>query len=277
MADPARLLWVLGATAIVVVVPVMGFCFPWGRLAAANGPTLRVLTCNVKGRCINNVVLDRLIAQTKPDIIALQGCWSDVRVRWPAGWHVCQFVDFVVASRYPVTHEGPGHSWQLPERWRRMDMVRFTIQADGRNIDFCSVHLLSPHLGLEAVLDRQTVLSPSDSPTLDAEIDTRWEESKDVHWLASGLASPILAGDFNLPADSAIYRAYWSEYRDAFSDGGLGFGYTEWPRVPGRFFGIRIDHVLTGPGWRCRRCWVGPDIGSDHLPLIADLSRTSSN
>ena len=47
----------------------------------------------------------------------------------------------------------------------------------------------------------------------------------------SGLASPILAGDFNLPVDSAIYREYWSGYRDAFSDAGWGFGYTEWPRV----------------------------------------------
>ena len=39
-----------------------------------------------------------------------------------------------------------------------------------------------------------------------------------------------------------------------------------------RVFGVRIDHVLTGDGWRCRRCWVGPDVGSDHLPLLADLS-----
>ena len=33
----------------------------------------------------------------------------------------------------------------------------------------------------------------------------------------------------------------------------------------------RIDHILVGPGWRPHRCWVGPALRSDHLPLIADL------
>ena len=92
----------------------------------------------------------------------------------------------------------------------------------------------SPHDGLSAVLDRQTVLRPSDSAALAAEIEQRRQESEDAQRSVGGFsASPILAGDFNLPADSAIYRRYWSEYRDAFSEAGLGFGYTEWPRMRG--------------------------------------------
>jgi len=42
----------------------------------------------------------------------------------------------------------------------------------------------------------------------------------------------------------------WSDFRDAFSDGGVGFGYTEWQQVRKIPVGVRIDHVLTGPGWR---------------------------
>ena len=49
-----RLLWVLAAAAIVVFGPAMGFCIPWARLTAARGPSLRILTCNVKGKCNNN-------------------------------------------------------------------------------------------------------------------------------------------------------------------------------------------------------------------------------
>jgi vancomycin resistance protein VanJ len=147
------------------------------------------------------------------------------------------------------------------------------VQAPGRDIDFYSVHLLSPHLGLSAVLDQNTILRPSDSTVLEGEIDQRWRESEDAQAMVSASSgSPILAGDFNLPADSAIYRRYWSGYRDAFAEAGLGFGYTEWPKMRKLSFGIRIDHVLTGAGWRCRRCWVGPDVGSDHLPLLADIS-----
>ena len=57
-----RSLWVLAAAAIVALVPVMGFCFPWGWLTAGNGPSLRVLSSSVKCHCYNNQRLEELIA-----------------------------------------------------------------------------------------------------------------------------------------------------------------------------------------------------------------------
>ena len=84
-------------------------------------------------------------------------------------------------------------------------------------------------------------------------------------------ASMILAGDFNMPVDSTIYRDVWNRYANAFSTSGFGFGHTKHTDVRGWRFGIRIDHILTGPGWWPKRCRVGPDIGSDHLPLLVDL------
>ena len=74
-----------------------------------------------------------------------------------------------------------------------------------------------------------------------------------------------------MPPDGAIYRSYWAGYRNAFSEAGLGYGYTEWPGMRRMRFGIRIDHILSTRDWRPRRAWVGPDIRSDHLPLIAEL------
>jgi endonuclease/exonuclease/phosphatase family metal-dependent hydrolase len=107
---------------------------------------------------------------------------------------------------------------------------------------------------------------------LAAETQKRSEASEDAGRWASQLSkSPILAGDFNMPVDSCSYRRDWDDYGNAFSEGGLGFGYTERPQVGGFVWGVRIDHVLTGPNWHCRSCWLGADIGSDHLPLIADL------
>ena len=158
------------------------------------------------------------------------------------------------------------------EHWPHVDMLHCIVQTPEREIDFCSVHLLSPREGIEAVLDRQTVLRPSEGPTLAAEIEQRSQESEDAaRWVGRLSQSLIVAGDFNMPTDSCIYRRDWAGYRNAFSDAGLGFGYTEWPRVRGFSWGVRIDHVLTGSDWRCRSCWVGPDVGSDHLPLLADL------
>ena len=141
-----------------------------------------------------------------------------------------------------------------------------------RDIDFFSTHLLSPRDGLGVVLDRQTLLRPSEGPALTADIKQRSQESEDAEsWVRRLSTSPILAGDFNMPTDSSIYRRDWAKYRNAFSDAGLGCGYTEWPRIRGFSWGVRIDHILTAGSWRPRRCWVGPDIGSDHLPLVADL------
>jgi endonuclease/exonuclease/phosphatase (EEP) superfamily protein YafD len=82
----------------------------------------------------------------------------------------------------------------------------------------------------------------------------------------------ILAGDFNMTADSPTYRETLSRYGNAFSRSGFGFGHTERPFKHGSLFGIRIDHVLFGPDWQPCRCWVGPELGSDHLPVIADLA-----
>jgi vancomycin resistance protein VanJ len=270
------LLWVLGGAAIVVFGPVMGFRIPWARLATADGPSLRVLTCNLKGKCADNETLDRLIEQSMPDIVALQGCWGEVRIRWPTGWHVCQEGEFMVASRYPLVRNGADHCWRRPDHyWPYLDMIHCTVQASGREISFCSVHLLSPREGLEAVIDRKTVLRPSEGSVLAAQIEQRSQESEDAaRWAGRLSPAMIFAGDFNMPTDSGIYRRDWAGRRNAFSDAGLGFGYTEWRKVRGLSWGVRIDHVLTGPGWRCRRCWVGPDVGSDHLPLLAELSLT---
>jgi endonuclease/exonuclease/phosphatase (EEP) superfamily protein YafD len=270
-----RLLWPLAASMGVVLWPIMGLCLPWGRVLAPNGPAIRVLTCNVKGKCANNKALDELINQTLPDIVALQGCWAEVQVRWPAGWHVWKEGEYVVASRYPLLDHKTEHRWSLVGHWPLLDMVHCTVQTPERDVDFFSTHLLSPRDGLGVVLDRQTLLRPSEGPALAADIDQRSQESEDVEsWVRGFSGSPILAGDFNMPTDSRIYRRDWAKYRNAFSDAGLGCGYTEWPRIRGFSWGVRIDHVLTGPHWQPRRCWVGPDIGSDHLPLIADLQWT---
>lgn len=79
----------------------------------------------------------------------------------------------------------------------------------------------------------------------------------------------IVAGDFNLTP--------WSEYfsdaldRSGLHDAARGFGLARsWPSqfAPA---GMRIDHCLISPQWRSVSTRVGPYLGSDHLPIVADL------
>ena len=98
----------------------------------------------------------------------------------------------------------------------------------------------------------------------------RNEELATVAALAKAQQGPmIVAGDFNLTP--------WSEYfRGALAESGLhdaarGFGlHRSWPAqfAP---LAIRIDHCLLSPHWRSIAVDIGPSLGSDHLPLVADL------
>ena len=85
--------------------------------------------------------------------------------------------------------------------------------------------------------------------------------------VAQSAIGSLLAGDFNMPVESAIYGQCWSRFSNAFDAVGLGLGHTKFTR----WRGVRIDHILAGPGWRFRRCWVGPDVHSDHHPVIAEV------
>jgi endonuclease/exonuclease/phosphatase (EEP) superfamily protein YafD len=86
----------------------------------------------------------------------------------------------------------------------------------------------------------------------------------------------LLVGDFNKTPFSLLYqRLRRHGLLDAFQEVGCGFGFT-FP-VFGRFLRlplpplVRIDYIWHTPDLRAIRCRTGPDGGSDHLPLRAEL------
>ncbi|MHB1035971.1 MAG: endonuclease/exonuclease/phosphatase family protein [Pirellulales bacterium] len=265
----------LTAAALIVVGPIMGLCLPWAWLTAPEGTTIRVLTCNISGSAVDVHRLAALIDLTQPDLVALQECPADLGMIWPKGWHVCRAGELLIASPHPLDSQQAVRNDHPPSRWPPVNGLRCSVAMPRGPVGFCCVHLNTPHRGLSEVLDRQTLVNPARSTELAAGIVNRRRESEDLaEWLQGGSGPWIAAGDFNMPADSAIYRASWAGYVNAFSAAGLGFGYTKWTPVRGWLYGLRIDHVLAGGGWRPRSSWVGPDVGSDHLPLVADLAWT---
>jgi endonuclease/exonuclease/phosphatase family metal-dependent hydrolase len=133
--------------------------------------------------------------------------------------------------------------------------LRCSVAMPQGPVGFCSVHLHTPRGGLSQVLDRQTLVSPARSTQLTAGIAERRLESEElVEWLQGWPGAWIAAGDFNMPADSAIYRASWAKYANAFFVSGFGFGYTKWTPIGGWQYGLRIDHIWVSPHWRILRC-----------------------
>jgi endonuclease/exonuclease/phosphatase family metal-dependent hydrolase len=217
-------------------------------------------------------VLDALIRDTAADVVALQGCWGPIRINWPADWQIVRHGEFLIASRFPLRDVplAVGNSPPQPRPPRKL--LHCVVESPDGEFPVVAVHLPSPRDGIEQVVDRSTLVRPSRSGPLEAQIDLRRQAAEEAAQYVGGLSDEVIvAGDFNMPTDSAIYRQVWAGLTNAFSRCGWGFGYTEWPSSRVCRFGVRIDHVLTGPAWRPQRCWVGPDVGSDHLPVVADL------
>jgi vancomycin resistance protein VanJ len=263
-----RSLWVLATAAVVVVGPIMGLCIGIGEPANSSAVLrLRVLTCNTQGEQLDNDALTRLISATQPDIVALQE-WRPPR---PAAvfadeqWHILTAGDFVLGSRYPIRmiHVSfPQHAAQY-----RGAAVCFEVQTPGQKLRFFSVHLTSPH----GVFRNALHLERHGRAQVQYNSVLRREEAQDLQQQVELSDLPVLlAGDFNLPSDSTIYRKNFASFTDAFADAGFGFGWTYYEK----WTVARIDHILGGPGWRCSRCWIGPDVGSDHRPLLAELHWT---
>ena len=270
-----RRLWVPLATAALVLLCIMNFCIPWRAMRSrdSTAPAIRVLTCNLHRTQANLAVLDGFIAENQPDVIALQDFTSR---RTPScltqgTWYVQRDDQFLVASRYPLRKRG-----DIPLRDFRPDglpeplfpaigaAVCYDLELPTGPVRFVNLHLGSPHKALEALRDEHQNVPQ----WLTANSVRRWHESLIVSGEVRRLSGPvILAGDFNTPADSPIFRDAWSSFGDAFSTAGFGVGTT----YAKHHTGMRIDHILFDAHWSCRSCRVGPDVGSGHRPVVAEL------
>lgn len=136
------------------------------------------------------------------------------------------------------------------------------------------VHLRSVRNELSEFLDMSEVFGQADSMRLRQE--KRIAGSVFGSAWYRGLAPPpeIIAGDFNLVVESAVFRRDWvgTRWHDSFDEAGWGMGHT-WRSS---WYGLRIDHILHDDTWVASKAKVGPDLGSDHLPLMVELSRSRS-
>lgn len=117
------------------------------------------------------------------------------------------------------------------------------------------------------------------------------QQLKDLAELAVKEKPSILLGDFNLVD-------WWGEYaylrsmglKDAFQVAGRSPGHTLPKRIGPwkRFMAInrllsrltfypllRVDYIWFTEPLTCQQSWVGEDTGSDHLPVLAELSLES--
>ena len=273
-----RLLWVLMAAALVVAFPIMDVRIPWARTFSPSGTQIRVLTYNVTGEDVTADALASLIEQEQPDIIALQEVSEESYQEVFRRWHVCRSGELLVAARWPAQLRQATSGLHPPHKWPRATFLECAINSPEGEISICTIHFPSPRYGLEMLVDRRTIIASQRRGQLESETQNRSDVSQGAR---QSLPSPnrglIVLGDFNMPTDSNIYRRDWAGYHNAFSLTGWGTGQTVRDNLRGLELSARIDHILTGKDWWPVRSWVGPDAGSQHLPLVADLAWRGPN
>jgi vancomycin resistance protein VanJ len=267
-----RSVWLLLAFAAwLLLFPISGFCVPWRNVAAPQPPDLCVLTCNTGGGQCDAEKLTALIAQVRPDVVCLQECRAEIERIFAADWRVFREGDLIVATR----DEAASHvvlRRETPSRSHRPICHVIQIQRGDRPFYLATVHLLSPRDGLAEITSARTILAPSQRRTLVRQTGYRRAEAKQVSERLAVLDGPmVIAGDLNTPASSSIYRQWWGDYRNAFTEAGWGIGHTVRIIQGGFRFSSRIDHILATEHWRASECWIGPDVGSDHRPVVARL------
>jgi endonuclease/exonuclease/phosphatase (EEP) superfamily protein YafD len=268
-----RALVPLAAAAILGALALMGFCVPLRHVAGGapreGAPVLRVVSYNCGGGGDDMGRFADFVQRTAPDIVILNEWTSNAAQARPIppelgdGWHIAHNAT-VIMSRFPIVSVKKLGPEQLRKTWR-VPALRCEAETPWGVIHVVGVHLDTPREGLSEVEWKRPWLAAS---ALDQAIEDRRVESELASDLATEAQGPtIIAGDFNMPVDSAIYRRYWSGWQNAFSTAGFGFGYTKHTRR----WGVRIDHVLASRDWHVVDAWTGHALGGDHKPVVATL------
>ena len=255
----------LAAVLLAWAMPLFGPTAP-----EATGPTLRVMTSNVRYDHPEPEGLLAAVDELEPDLLLLQE-WSPVhedplgvslRERFPH--HTTTYgrvtdVDGVAAfSRFPLREiELAGGPDAAIPSWLHPKLQRLRVDAGGRPVEVFNVHPSSPQR-IAAITGNR---------------DTQRRLAALAGVAAEQLGPTIVAGDLNAPPRSAPVRAYAAAgLLDAHAVAGSGFGHT-WPAEGLPFFvpGVRIDAIWSGGGLVPVACEVAPATGSDHRPVFAVL------
>ena len=253
----------------IFIGPVMLFCmYPTlsamipHHPAAAVGPTLRIMSMNLKYTVENGELITHQLTTFNPDVVVIEDStpYSKQVIEkqfggdYPhRGFLFNALQGLAIYSRIPFEGGRPTSTFTKLRR-----QMRVVINFNGKQLAIYVEHPFSPR-------SRQRILN-NRLATLDLVEQMRNEQ-----------LPVVLAGDFNFtqstPNEDSLKTV---GMRDGFELAGQGRGST-WPVEPQWMQwlpGVRIDHVFISPQLTCTQFLVGDYDGSDHLPIVADVGFT---
>jgi endonuclease/exonuclease/phosphatase (EEP) superfamily protein YafD len=264
--------------------PLMGGRVPLSFFVGRNTPKsrIRIVSCNVQvyGPDFDSVV--REIKAHSPDVVVLQEAVgeSPLLPRYFPGWHILNEDQYLIGSRYPLRRIDLCNTGDFPNA----TALTVRIDAPGRPFLLHDLHLTTPRFGF-LKLTWRSVLDGSGPRYVERYTERRLAEALRVRAYVDRIDAKsenepplpvVIAGDFNTPSVSHLYRTAWHGFTNAFDHAGLGFGYTAPCTNHRHWFDdvpwVRIDHILADDHWSISACGVGRSKGSDHRLIWAILS-----
>lgn len=235
---------------------------------------LTVVSCNVQSFRPDFRKVVNELHRIDPDVILFQEAFEDhpLVATYFEGWNVHRVDEYLVASKLPLkfidTCFVPG--------FERVTVAQYEVETPQGPIAVFNVHQTSPRRSLTNVRP-WSVLTGSGVESVEQEMTLRDVEAMKtrVFTQLKDKQPRIIAGDFNMPNDSSLFRSHWGDLTDAYATTAVGYGYTSpcqtknvWPNnTPW----AQVDHILSSHEWQVERCWIGKSGGSDHRLIAAQL------
>ncbi|WP_319583122.1 endonuclease/exonuclease/phosphatase family protein [uncultured Pseudodesulfovibrio sp.] len=266
------LLLPLGLSLGILVWPLLGWNMVLSTPKAVPGPRVRILSLNTNDGRIDRDALAGLIEALSIDVVSLQELPKWFALPILEGWHTRRQAGVAIYSRYPLERGRSVVTAHPPHLNKRLSGLSAVVDAPQGRFLFCAVHLPSARYGLQNVVSRGLGVDPAKAALLRDETLGREHASRLVASLAASASLPVIvAGDFNMPRQSRIFRDVWGGFHDAFAETCGGYGWTFYDNYKGIPVRLPIDHVVSANGAVPLDFLVGPDVYSDHRPIIADV------
>lgn len=248
---------------LALIVPFFVPTELFGTEASADSSTpatvpIRVMALNISTSTTGYDKVIELIRQRQPDIVFMSEVRNDL----------VTLLQAQLANEYPYLHAEPS----------RMTLgIAFLSRVPFAKIETVSVGS-EGRMGrnyLRAELDwfGQTITLVGIHPL--PPMSGSWTASRDreiaiMGDVANQVTQPlVLLGDLNASPWSYPMRRLTAQSDLSYATTGYGVGLS-W-RLAGVLLGAPLDHILVSPQWEVMNYLEAGDIGSDHIPIQADL------
>ncbi|MES2791657.1 MAG: endonuclease/exonuclease/phosphatase family protein [Planctomycetota bacterium] len=236
---------------------------------------LTVVSCNVQSFRPDFAQVVNELHQIDPDVVLFQEAFEDHALLATVfeGWNVHRVDEYLVASKFPLKFI----SQAFVQGYDRVTAVRYEVETPMGPVAVFNVHQTSPRRSLTQ-LKPWSMFIGSGIETVEQGVALRDVEAMKTRAFTQpeGLDQPVIvAGDFNMPNDSSLFRKHWGNLSDAYASTAVGYGYTSPCRAsklwPANTPWAQVDHILANRDWQVERCWIGKSAGSDHRLIAAQL------